>query len=76
MRLKSQRARRLLAASSPLASTRTLAFLANAASASASTSGAITTSTNWRSTIACAVAASSGRLKAMMPPNADVGSVA
>ena len=35
----------------------------------------MTTSTNWRSTMAAAVSASSGRLNAMMPPNAEVGSV-
>ena len=43
--------------------------------ASACTDGAAITSTNCRPTIAAAVAASSSRLKAMMPPNAEVGSV-
>jgi len=33
------------------------------------------TSTNWRSTMVRAVSASSSRLKAMMPPKADSGSV-
>ena len=50
------------------------AFAPSAASASGANAGATITSTNWRSRMAAAVAASSGRLKAMMPPNADVGS--
>ena len=61
--------------SSPHSSTRTFSFAANGASAAAPTRGAMTTSTNCRSTMAAAVCASSGRLNAMMPPNAEVGSV-
>ncbi len=45
------------------------------AAASSSIDGATITSTNCRSMIACAVFASSGRLNAMIPPNAEVGSV-
>jgi hypothetical protein len=37
--------------------------------------GAMITSTNWRATMAAAVSPSSSRLKAMMPPKAEVGSV-
>jgi hypothetical protein len=48
---------------------------AQAARAEASAAGTISTSTNWRSSTVCAVALSSGRLNATMPPNADVGSV-
>ena len=47
-------------------------FAPSAASASGANAGATITSTNWRSRMAAAVAASSGRLKAMMPPKADV----
>ena len=67
--------RRCVGAIGPVASTRTFSLRAQIARASASTSGAMINSTNWRSTIARAVAASSVRLNAMMPPNADVGSV-
>src|SRR6185295_4516782 len=62
-------------ASGPTTSTRTFCRLASTAPASADTEGATITSTNWRPTMAVAVAASSSRLKAMMPPNAEVGSV-
>jgi TRAP-type C4-dicarboxylate transport system permease large subunit len=48
---------------------------ASNAAASAATAGAAMTSTNWLAMMARAVAASSGRLHAMMPPKADVGSV-
>jgi TRAP-type C4-dicarboxylate transport system permease large subunit len=47
----------------------------HALAASGSMTGATMTSTNCRSMIAAAVFASSGRLNAMMPPKADVGSV-
>ena len=60
---------------SPVSSTRTFFFAAQASSAAGSTDGAIMTSTNCFSMIAAAVFASSVRLNAMMPPNADVGSV-
>jgi hypothetical protein len=43
--------------------------------ASSSTLGAMMTSTNWRSMMVCAVFLSKLRLKAMMPPNAEVWSV-
>jgi hypothetical protein len=43
--------------------------------ASLSTFGAMITSTNWRSIMACAVFSFKLRLKAIMPPNAEVGSV-
>ena len=43
--------------------------------AASETLGAIITSTNWRETIASAVSASSSRLKAIIPPKAEVGSV-
>ena len=46
----------------------------NTPRAASSNAGAITTSTNCFAT-ACAAAASTARLKAMMPPNAEVGSV-
>ena len=61
--------------SSGISSTRTLALAASSFSASAVKAGAISTSTNWPLT-ASAVAASTGVLKAMMPPKAEVGSVA
>ena len=57
-------------------STRILGFLDNTLSASSETSGAMMTSTNCRSMIACAVSADKARLNAMMPPYAEVGSVA
>ena len=60
---------------SPVLSTRTFFFSASTAAASSSMIGATMTSTNWRSIIALAAAASSGRLKAIIPPKADVGSV-
>jgi hypothetical protein len=59
----------------PHSSRRTFFFAATAAEASGLTSGAMMTSTNWRSTMAAAVAPSSRPLKAMMPPKADSGSV-
>ena len=58
----------------PTCNRRTFALDLNTAKASSENAGAIKTSTNWRLT-ACAAEPSSGQLKAMMPPNADVGSV-
>jgi hypothetical protein len=43
--------------------------------ASLSTFGAMITSTNWRSIMACAVFSFKLRLKAIMPPNAEGGAV-
>ena len=63
------------AGSGPLTSTRTFCFAAVSASASALASGAMITSTNWLARICAAVGASSGRLKAITPPKAEVGSV-
>src|ERR1700722_8857049 len=60
---------------SPSTNTRTLGLLDNTRAASADTDGAASTSTNCRSTMAEAVVASNSRLNAMIPPNADVGSV-
>jgi hypothetical protein len=51
-----------------------LAFFAKTASASALYDGAISTSTNCLATCS-AQARSTSPLKAMMPPNAEVGSV-
>ena len=65
----------LAPAASGTSSTRTFSFLASAPRAATETCGAISTSTNCSAT-AAAVAASSSRLNAMMPPNAEVGSVA
>ena len=62
-------------ASPPVTSRRTFSFRAQASRASGSTEGATITSTNCRSTMVRAVSPSSGRLKAMMPPKAEVGSV-
>ncbi len=59
---------------SATSSTRTFCLAAKMVRASGVTDGAITTSTNWRAT-ASAAAPSSVRLKAMMPPKAEVGSV-
>ena len=61
---------------SPHASRRTFSFFATSAAAAALTTGAMITSTNCRSTILAAVAVSSSRLNAMMPPKADSESVA
>ncbi len=55
-------------------SSRTFCLAANTARAASSNAGAITTSTNCCAT-ACAQPPSTGRLKAMMPPKAEVGSV-
>src|SRR3984957_5929157 len=60
---------------SPTSSTRTLSLRASSSRAPWDTLGASITSTNCCSTIACAVAASNSRLKAMTPPYAEVGSV-
>ena len=63
------------AAHAPVRSSRTFSFAATAAMASSDISGAMITSTNCRSTIAAAVAPSSSRLNAIIPPNADSVSV-
>ncbi len=60
---------------SPVISTRTLSRAASTSLASSVMLGAKMTSTNCCSTMARAVAASNSRLKAMMPPYAEVGSV-
>jgi hypothetical protein len=60
---------------SRLPSTRTF-FCGQALAAASLTAGATITSTNWRSTMAAAVCRRARRLKAMMPPKADSGSVA
>src|SRR5690606_18727729 len=57
-----------------ISSRRTFCLAANTARAPSANPGAMSTSTNWRATSA-AVSASSGRLNAMMPPKAEVGSV-
>ena len=59
----------------PASSTRMFGFFASAASALLPISGAMMTSANCWPTIASAEGSSSGRLNAMTPPNADVGSV-
>ena len=74
-RLKSQAAFFARGAGNAISSTRTLTFRLIAASASSVNPGAISTSRNCAATVST-VAASIGRLKAMMPPNADTGSVA
>src|SRR5690606_18303711 len=56
---------------SGISSRRTFCLAAKTARAPSAKPGAISTSTNWWAT-AAAASASSGRLKAMMPPKADV----
>src|SRR3972149_1941818 len=56
----------------PVARRRPFGLAARIGLASSATSGATMTSTNWRSRMALAVAASSGRVKGMIPPKGEV----
>ena len=66
----------LCALDSGTVSTRTFCFAAVTLSAASEALGAMMSSTNWLAVICVALSASNSRLKAMMPPNAEVVSVA